>query len=44
MAASTKSLNPSQVKLGEINKFVGYKSDTLEVTLTDTKGFLKKLV
>ena len=44
MAASSKSLDPSEVKLGEINKFVGYKSDSLEVTLTETKGFLKKLV
>ena len=34
----------SEVKLSEINKFVGYKSKTLTVTLSETKGYLKKLV
>ena len=44
MAATIKSLNRSEVKLCDINKFVGYKSKTLEVTLSETKGYLKKLV
>ena len=36
--------NDSIVDLDEVNKYVGYKSKTLRVTLTETSGYLKKLV
>ena len=36
--------NDSVIDLDEINKYVGYKSKTLRVTLTETSGYLKKLV
>ena len=34
----------SQVSLDEVNKYVGYQSKTLTVTLQTTSGWLKKLV
>ena len=37
-------MQPGEIALDEINKYVGYKSETLTVTLTETRGWLKKLV
>ena len=34
----------STVALEHVNKYVGYKSKTLQVTLHETSGYLKKLV
>ena len=34
----------SNVDLDEINKYVGYNSKTLKVTLNETAGWLRKLV
>ena len=39
-----KESDANMIKLDEINKYVGYKSKTLVVTLTETSGYLKKLV
>ena len=39
-----QSSEASLVNLDDINKYVGYKSKTLRVTLTETSGYLKKLV
>ena len=36
--------NDSIVDLTEVNKYVGYKSKTLKVTLYETSGFLRKMV
>ena len=44
LASSQKSIAPAEVALDHINKFVGYKSKTLIVSLGETKGWLKKLV
>jgi hypothetical protein len=38
------SSEASLVNLDDINKYVGYKSKTLRVTLSSTEGYLKKLV
>ena len=39
-----QSSEASLVDLDDINKYVGYKTKTLRVTLKQTEGYLKKLV
>ena len=39
-----QSSEASLVNLDDINKYVGYKTKTLRVTLKQTEGYLKKLV
>ena len=43
IASNLRKIPKDQVKLAEINKYVGYQSKHTKVTLRKTKGWLKKM-
>ena len=44
LTATMKGVHKAEVELDSINRYVGYRSQALTVTLTETKGWLRKLV
>ena len=43
LAAKIKNIPQDEVRLAEINKYVGYQSKHTKVTLRKTKGWVKKM-
>ena len=43
LALHQQNTEKKDINLDKINKYVGYNSGTLRVTLNETKGWLKKV-